>query len=200
MKLSNLIILVVSALFLCIGCSSSGPKTEYYSLFPSKNVNIFALSDKNISIGVGAVELPEYVDHPGIVSVNASNRVIVSGYNAWAGDLNENISRVLATNLSNVLEIDQVWAFPWDNRIKPDYQIRLVFEDFSGVRGDEVHVNVRWTLLDRSGKKALKMGKEKIEKPVKSGSYNDYVAALNDAINELAEIIASDLVDKLNPL
>src|SRR5690606_13274318 len=101
-------VLILALLSIALGsCSSSGPKTEYYSLFPSKNVNIVALSNKNISIGVGAVELPEYVDHPGIVSVSASNRVIVSGYNAWAGDLNENISRVLATNLSTVLEIDQ---------------------------------------------------------------------------------------------
>lgn len=181
------------------GCSSSGPKTEYYSLFPSANMNVFALSDKNISIGAGPVELPEYVEHPGIVSVSTSNRVIVSGYNAWAGDLNENIARVFATNLSKDLDIDQVWAFPWDNRIKPDYQIRLVFEDFSGVKGGEVQVLVRWTLLNKTGNKSLLAGKEKIQKTTQSGSYNDYVAALNEALNELSQQLAGTISTHFNP-
>lgn len=181
-----------------VSCSSSGPKTQYYSLFASKSQQTYAVDNKALSIGVGPIVLPEYIDHPGIVATTDSNRVIVSGYNTWAGDLKENMSRVLASNLSASLELDQVWAFPWDIRIKPNYKIRLAFEDFSGARGGEVNVVVVWTLLDKDGRTRLLVEKEKIVEVASSISYNDYVAALNDALNKLSEIIAIKVSTKIN--
>ena len=182
-----------------VSCSSSGPKTQFYSLFADKAPQVHALDNKSLSIGIGPVELPEYIEHPGIVSVTNSNRVIVSGFNAWAGDLKENISRVLASNLSTAFELDQVWAFPWNNRIKPDYKIRLVFEDFSGLKGGEVNVALRWSLLDQNGKTRLFMRKVHFTSVANSDSYNDYVSALNNALNLVSENIAVEVAAQLNP-
>ena len=187
---------------LLAACTSSGPKTAYYSLFPESNIVVnsdTSLNGSGLTFGVGPIVLPEYVDHPGIVSVNNSNRVTVSGYNAWAGDLQENISRVLASNLSARWDVDQVWAFPWDNRVRPFYQVRLVFEDFSGVRGGEVNIVARWTLLNAKGNTSLAVGVERIKTETTSAKYNDYVAALNTAVNELSQRIAEKVAKEVSP-
>lgn len=198
-KRMNKIICVLTLVLFIAGCGSSGPKTQYYSLFANKTTEVHEIRDKAISIGIGPIELPEYIDHPGIVSTTGSNRLIVSGYNAWAGDLKENISRVMASNLSAAFELDQVWAFPWNNRIKPDYRIRLVFEEYSGVKGGDIKVVVRWTLLNKTGKSRLLAEKESIVKTTQSNSYNDYVAALNSALDELSNSIAAKTAAQINP-
>jgi len=195
--MSKLITLLLIAIVFS-ACSSSGPKTQYYSMFANTRPESHVIRNSVLAIGIGPIDLPEYVDHPGIVSATDSNKVVVSGYNAWAGDLKENMSRVIASNLSAAFELDQIWAFPWNNRIKPDYKIRLIFEEFSGIRGGEVKVVLRWMLVNKDGKTRLLAEKETIIKNTGSSSYNDYVAALNSALNELSNLIAAKVAAEIN--
>jgi len=193
---------IVSCVLLlsCWSCSSSGPKTQYYSLFADRDIPAgleLKLESEGLQFGVGPIVLPEYVDHPGIVSLSGTNRLIVSGYNAWAGDLEENVSRVLASNLSAYWQLNEVWPFPWDTRNRPEYQIRLVFETFSGVKGGDIHLKARWTLLKKH--KAVLVGAEEIQSQANGEGYNHYVAALNAALNSLSGKIATNIVVYFNP-
>lgn len=196
----NKFALVLSLLLLLGACTSSGPKTQYYSLFADKQPAIHAINNKTLAFGVGPIEMPEYVDHSGIVSATGSNKLIVSGYNAWAGELKENMARVLTSNFSTAFELDHVWAFPWGAHNKPDYRLRFVFEDFSGVKGGEVRVLVRWSLTAKQSKQNVMVGKELVVKQTQSASYNDYVAALNTALNELSDIVAAKVAEEVNHL
>ncbi len=198
MKILRVIILLGIGVIL-VSCASSGPKTQYYTLFANTEISVHEIENKTLSLGVGPVVLPEYLEHPGIVSKTQSNRVTVSGYNAWAGDLKENLSRVIAINLSHALVLDHVWAFPWDGRIKPDYQVKLEFEEFSGIRGGAAQVNLRWSVHSRKGHKRLFYGRETIKVQATSNSYNDYVAALNKGLDQLSEKIAEAISLNLNP-
>lgn len=192
--LKSILVPVIAVLLLALhGCVSSGPKTQYYSLFPADDSVTHSDSNFNQLVGIGPIDLPEYINHPGIVSLTGTNRISVSGYSAWAGDLAENLSRVIASNLSSRLGAGSVSSFPWDNRVRPDRQIRITFQEFAGTRGGTVKLKAKWTMLDKSGSKVILAGAESLEEQASSSSYNDYVAALNRLVNKFSSQLGQEI-------
>ena len=61
-----------------------------------------ATSPSGLAIGIGPITLPKYLDRPQIVSSVEANSLDQANFDQWGGDLNDNITRVLATNLSNL--------------------------------------------------------------------------------------------------
>lgn len=183
------------AIIVSAGCASSGPQTTFYSLFaksysPSETTEI---SKPGFSLGVGPVVFPDYIDNPSIVSVTSGQRVRVSGYHAWSGDFNRAFTRVLADDISSLTNVDRVWGFPWDNRVRPEYQARVVVEEFSGIRGGEIVLNVKWTLLNKTADKVLLVGKERLTQSTATDSIGDYVVALNQLTNALSLVMAEKI-------
>ena len=75
--------------------SSCAPAKSYYLLTPEGP----APSGGGRGIGVGPVSLAAYLDRPNLVFREGSNRFAVAESHRWAGDLEDNISSVLAANL-----------------------------------------------------------------------------------------------------
>lgn len=185
-------------ILLTVSCTSSGPATSYYSLFASKSIERVHLNSSEISIGVGPILLPEYLENPAVVSLSRSQIVRVSGYHAWAGDLKDAMSRVIAQEVSTALSADKVWAFPWDNRVRPQYQIRIVFEEFSGIRGGQVSLRAKWSLLNQRGDTVLLFATEQFSSNTSSESVDTYVAELNQLLNQFSLRVAEESADYLN--
>ncbi len=175
----------------CVACSST-PSTQYYSLL-APNVDTFEVTEKLPAIGIGPIKLPERLDNIGIVSIQSGNQLQVGLFDVWAGDLEENITSVMADHLSQRLNHNAIWPFPWDNRHRPEWQLRIIFERFSGSLGESVTLQAKWTLLGDNGRKELITKKFITQKQTASASYNDYVSALNEALNELSDTIAKAL-------
>ncbi|WP_018013539.1 PqiC family protein [Teredinibacter turnerae] len=190
--------LVAGLLLSFSGCGVSGPKTQYYSLFPGVEANQETrLEGDDLSFGVGPIILPEYLQQTSIVSRNAGQQLTVSGVNAWGGDLNATLSRVLATNLSTLWQQDDVWAFPWDTRARPNYQIRIVFEDFSGVRGGKVTLKARWLLLGNKGKQQLAVGLQELSESTSSNSAEAYVSVLDNLLKRFSVNLSKQIKKEL---
>jgi len=173
-----------------VACSSSGPATRYYALSP---VSHSVSSDANASSAYGIVPiiLPEYLDTSSIVSRESSVALNLSGGHAWAESLDKGVNRVLAANLSHYLSAG-VASFPWDQRDRPEKQLRIVVESFEGKRGAQVTLSASWSLYDISEKSLLKKGRLSLEKS-SSDNYPDYVATLNALLNEFSEQLAQAL-------
>jgi uncharacterized lipoprotein YmbA len=187
-KLSLLVVLLALS-----GCSGLKYKTDYYTLIADRDARLEVGQPYSGSLGVGPVQLPEMLDHPGIVTRDNGQKLLIASYAVWAGDLNEAVTRVLADNLSHYLGSDQVWPFPWDNRVRPQQTIRVVFERFSGERGGEVELQAKWRLVSGSGEQEIFATKVQLQTEAENNSYNAYVAALNDLLNQLAKVIARDI-------
>lgn len=192
-------------LMVCVGllallnaCVSSGPATTYYSLFPHKAPPQVQLKNSDISLGVGPLTIPEYLDNPSIVSLTNSQRIRVAGYHAWAGDIKESMTRVLAANISASLQEKDVWAFPWDNRVRPRYQLRMVFDEFAGELGGEVELRARWTLLDLRSSEVLYLGSASFTENSLSDDMDGYVAVLNRLLNSFSSKVAGELAARMN--
>ncbi len=182
--------LVGVVLALVAACSGPAYKTDFFTLVADQDTEQRVAQPYRGSLGVGPVKLPELLDHPGVVSESGGQQIEVAPYAVWAGDLNAAVVRVLADNLSAYLGTDQVWPFPWDNRARPEQQIRVVFEKFSGERGGDVVLQAKWRLLSSNGGEELRAEKFSARISAADKSYEAYVAALNDLLNQLSEAIA----------
>lgn len=185
---------------LLINACTSIPETRYYTLVANTDAQALINTrpswlNNQDSIGIGPIVIPNNLENVSVVSTEDNNRLLINPYQLWAGNLKANINQVLADNLSTLLNIDGVWAFPWDNRNRPVQQVRIVFERFVGVRGQSVTLQAKWTLLNEYGKNEKQTTKTLITKNLASDSYLDYVQALNQALDELSVLIAQGLID-----
>lgn len=187
-------LLLVSLSIVLSACVGKGPKTQYYGLFASSDSAVIT-SDANThkSIGIGPVILPDYLDNPAIVTRTNTQQIRVSGYNAWAGDITNQMTRVITDNLSSTLQNDAVWGFPWDTRSRPDYQVRIVVEEFSGILGQDITLRFKWSVLHTKTQKLIKINRDELTVSSADSSYNSYVKALNTALNDWSQMLAKDL-------
>ena len=148
-------------------------------------------SNSGKTIGVGPVEIPSQLDRPQIVTLMGTNQLHLAEYERWAAPLKENISSVIAENLSSMLPNDQVYAFPWRN-VKPfQYQTIIRIQRFDVVPGKTVTLDARWFILEREGRRRLVERISQIRIPFSGKSYDDIVSAQSMALGELSREIAS---------
>lgn len=173
-----------------VACTGPTYKTDYYTLEADREATLLLDTAYTGSLGVGPVKLPDMLDHAGIVSRGEAQRVFIAPYDIWAGEIQETIVRVVADNLSMYLGTEEVWPFPWDNRARPERQIRIVLERFGGQRGGEVVLQAKWRLLSSDGSEALHSAKVHLQTEAANNSYNAYVSALNKLLNEFSAVLA----------
>ncbi|MEM7210008.1 MAG: PqiC family protein [Pseudomonadota bacterium] len=182
---------VLSALF--FSACATDPPTKYFALHADP---AFVAQDaasgkpsRSDSFGIGPVRLPGILQHPGIVTVKNGNQLLVSSFNVWAGNLEESIGAVLADNLSTLSANHRIWSHPWDSRNRPQHQIRIIIEEFSGSLGGEVSLRAKWVLLSDFGKQERQTNRIALQRSVATADYTAYVAAMNDLLSEFSHTL-----------
>jgi uncharacterized protein len=114
-------------------------------------------SPDGVAIGIGPITLPKYLDRPEIVTRVNGNSLSQANFDQWGGDLNDNITRVLAADLSNLLATDRVSLYPWKDGAPVEYQITLDINRFEQDADGSTVLNVFWSIVDPSSGKVLTM-------------------------------------------
>ncbi|UCF93534.1 MAG: membrane integrity-associated transporter subunit PqiC [Desulfobacterales bacterium] len=158
----------------------SSPPTRFFVLnslysFEKHLTPIANLPD--ITIGVGPIALPQYLDRPQIVTRDSQNEIQMAEFAQWAGPLKENFASVLAENLSILLATQRIESFPWNRALPIDYQIAVEVTRFEGVPGKNALLRARWTILDQDGKTVLIKRQSILNEP----TGDDQIAALVEA-------------------
>jgi len=104
---------IVSSAALCaiavlVAACASAPPSRFYTL--SRTATPGA-APATFSVVVGPVAIPAVVDLPQIVVSTGPNQVTLEEYNRWASPLANNISRVVAENLVDLLGTPRVSLF-----------------------------------------------------------------------------------------
>lgn len=193
MKQRMLKSLGLAASFLVGGCASSPPST-FYQLTPivGQQATTADRGDSPLVIGVGPVRMPEYLDRPQIVVREAPNRLVLNEVHRWGGSLQDNLLLVLTQNLSLLLGTDQVLIYPWDDPLRPDYQVRLELRRFDGTAGSDVELDARWSLTARESEPAAK-GRSLVREPVQGDGYSALVAAQSRALGRLSRDVEAEI-------
>lgn len=145
----------VVLLSLALGGCSNTPPTRFYVLSAMAD-RAAAVPGKGTAIGIGPVTLPQYLNRPQIVTRSGGNQLAVAEFDQWGGDLNDNVSRVLAANLSSLLETDRVSLYPWKDEAPIDYQVTIDVVSFEQDADGSSVLSAYWSVVDpRSGKAKL---------------------------------------------
>jgi len=187
-------LLVVLCVVLLASCAAQ-PPTHYYDLTSQAMASENAIST-DITLGIGPVTLPQLLDRPGIVSRHHSTGINVASYHVWAGELEPTFTRVLADSISTTLQHETIWASPWDNRFRPQYQLRLFVDRFSGELNGSVTLSLTWTLLADYGQQVISTHRYRAS--IESGQgYEGYVNALNQLLADFAGEVSLRLAEEL---
>ena len=149
MRFPPAFILLGLALLGLTGCPFNAP-TRLYVLTATTDKPT-STSPEGAAIGVGPITLPKYLDRPQIVTRVAANSLDQANLDQWGGDLNDNITRVVATNLSNLLATDRVSLYPWKDGAPVDFQVTMDISRFEQDKDGNAVLNVFWSIVNKDG-------------------------------------------------
>ena len=187
------IIFLSLALAGCLGGPS--PPTNFYMLSPlspSQAGTSAATADGRIRIGLATVVVPEYLNRNEIV-FNLDNTVYqLAEFNQWAEPLNDNMTRVLAENLTNLLREDSIDVFlASDSSIPADYRLEVDVLRLDGNLGSQAALVVQWALLEAEEDELILMRRSDYQEPAADNTYKGLVLAKSRTIETLSRDIAA---------
>lgn len=190
-------VLIASALLLISACASKTP-TQFYSLRVQPNQALEISLPASLRLGVGPISLPSELDRPGIVSEKNGSAIKIAAYQVWAGELHEMTATVLAGLMAEHTGLQQVYAAPWDTRFRPEYQLRVDVQRFSGELGGDVGLDAVWTLSGDAGKTLIHTERSTLRQRAENSSYLAYVHAMNALLSQLSALVANTLEDAVS--
>lgn len=182
------------------GCGTTTP-AKFYLLTPIAAPEASTSGGtSNLRLGLGPIDLPEYLQRPQIVTRMASTELRLAEDYRWAEPLEENFSRVLAENLSALLGSGRVHMFPWSPAQAIDYQVIVQVARFEADEGGKVSLVARWDIRGGNDRTLLASQRSDISVPVQSpGNYDSQVAASSTALAELSRAIAAAIKQQQRP-
>jgi len=180
------------------GCLGGGTqqRAKFYvlnSLYSSKAPTETETAQNDWVIGVGPVQLPQYVNRPQIVTRTSRNELEVADFARWGEPLGENFARVLAENISVLFSTDRVMVYPWKRSTQIDYQVVVDVTRFDGAVGGDVSMRARWTLLGDRGEKVFTKRNSRLSARTGAKTYEALVAAQSRMLVDLSREIAEEI-------
>jgi uncharacterized lipoprotein YmbA len=164
MRIPRTLLLAGIVLLAPAGCIGNNEPTRLYVLTATTDKPA-STSPTGIAVGIGPVTLPRYLDRPQIVTRVEANSLDQANFDQWGGDLTDNITRVLATNLSNLLATDRVSLFPWQDGAPVDYQVTLNISRFEQDKDGNAVLNVFWSIVNPKDGTVLLMRRSSYTQP-----------------------------------
>lgn len=173
-------------------CGTSQP-TKYYLLSAGAPDTARLPAQRELTIGVGPIILPPYLDRREMVSRSSSNELNVAIYHQWAEPLQENFSRVIGEDLGRRLATDRIVRLPLKRSLRKsvviDYQVAIAVRRFEKAPDGSVVLNARWTILDNDKHELLLRRSDYTQVPA-AEDYAAQAAAQSQVLGRLSEEIA----------
>ena len=189
-------LLVLFIVVLVVGCGGKSTPVEFYTLNSPGNMSQNPKTvdaAQTIAIGIGPVEIPEILDRPQIVTRTGPNKLKVDEFHRWAGPLQAEIAKVLAQNISLLLDTEQVIVYPWEAGFKPRYRVTVDIRSFEGQLGENVVLEAVWRVSDQEDQKVQIIKTSVIKEALSAPHYEALVAAKSKTITQLSREIAQEI-------
>lgn len=190
----NFIFLIASFVLIVsiYGCGTSA--SNFFILTPDNDYKPTNTSaESHISIGIGDVELPDYLRKPQIATYSKNNEITFDEYNRWAEPLDENIARILIENLSAMIPTDNIYLFMWPKEDPNIFQISISIDRFGLLSDSTVVLNTRWSISGSNKKSLLLTEKSEYQEKVVSLDYGHISSIMSNLIAKLSEDVASEV-------
>jgi len=177
----------------CLGGPSA--PTNFYmlsALSPTQAGTSAATAEGRTRIGLVTVVVPEYLNRNEIV-VNLDNTVYqLAEFNQWAEPLNDNLTRVLEENLTNLLRDELIDVFlASDSSIPSDYRLEVDVIRLDGNLGHQVTLVAQWALLEAEEDELILMRRSEYQEPAADNTYKGLVMAQSRTVERMSRDIAA---------
>ncbi len=183
--------IVLVALTFLVGCGQT-ETSRLYTLSSIAEVEPMTTASDRVSVGVGPVTLPQYLDRPQIVVRQSPNRLELSEFDRWAEPLSNTVPRVVSANLAHLLDTERVYVLPQIRRRQTDFDVALDISRFEPSTTGPASLVVRWEIFTDDDGPPVDEGKIVAERgSAVAGDYEAMAASLSALLAELSEVLAS---------
>lgn len=185
-----------------LGACATTPPSSFYSLSPLPRATGRAATPARdaLSLGLGPVAFPAFLDRPQIVSRTSANQLELDEFNRWGGTLQDDFVRVWGENLGQLLGSSRILVLPSEIRYPLDFRVSADVLACEGTPDGQAQLEVRWSVLDGENAQVL---------AVRQGSYRQrlappgdkeaLIAALSAALGDFSREVAATLRELPRP-
>ena len=177
---------------LALSCLGRSPTVSFYTMNSVSDRPTAEASD-GLAIGVGPVRVPRYLDRSEWVTRpgDSTSRLEIDDYRHWAGGFSSNVLSALGENLGAKLDTQRVVVYPAEAPFPLDYRVSVNFQAFEGIGGEALVLRARWVIRAGSAGGGPWSGQSTIRRRIGGAGSDALVAAHNEALDLLADAIAS---------
>jgi len=191
---------VVSGLMLLLGCSSGPPRSIYVLGGPENPIAIVTSDAGRPVVELKSVLLPDYLDTTDILLRGGQNELKISSTGRWGERLSVGVNRSLAQSIGK--RVPGVVVERSDTSRRPARTLLINISAFDIWPDGHCILTARWTILGEDGR-GLGAGERATVITTVTPSSNGFedaaiVQAMDGALGQLADHIASDLMRTLN--
>lgn len=189
-KLYKTLIIALSFPLILLGCGTT-PASKYY-LLSAQAPQI--PSGTSPSVGVGPIEIPEYLNRHAMIYNRDGNRLHIASFERWAEPLDGSILRVLRLNLASTLNTQDVQAFPWNKSSRPEYGVAVTILNLDA-NNESAELVVEWQLSRPQSEETLMRRIDKLQYDVPAETVNatEVAAAYSALFYQLSNKIAAEI-------
>ena len=144
-------------------------------------------------VGLGPIAFPSYLDQAQLVRRLDDERIAYAPADRWAGPLRNQFERALALRLMGALDTDDVPTFPWWPGRRIDASVQLTLLAFESDSSGMARLDALWKVKGGTREEVAESGQASIREPIAPGGAEAAVAALDRALEQLAQAIAADV-------
>jgi len=178
-------------------CAGSVP-TRFYILTPLEDAGREVqgtASSPRVTIGIGPVMFPAYLDRQQIVTRVSANELHLAGLDEWAEPLKDNFTRVLVENLGHLLPADSFTIFPFRGPDRVNWQVAVEVVRLDGDLGGDALLLARWTIHEKGDNKLLLTKKSRFSQSASGPGYGALAAAYSRIVEAFSREMAGAIQD-----
>ena len=189
-------IALTALVVLSAGCSVLPPQedhTRYFVLMPSSRSSSAApesaATARELSIGLGPITLPRYLQRSEVITRLNDNEFSASDNDRWGEPLEASVARVLTQDLNSDLPNSQIVPFPWSKKTVLDYKISVEFSRLERTADGKTVVQALWSV--RTGNDKQLVQKTTTAVGSAGNDQSSASAALSQGIGQVSREIAN---------
>jgi len=183
---------------LAAGCAGPSPRSNYYLLnaLPEQEAGQAAsAAAEGLSIGIGPVSFPDYLDRQQIVIRTGPNEVSFSEFDRWAEPLKNNFMRVFREDLVDRLRTDNIFIYPWLPDVVFEFQVSVAVTRFEARQGDGTSLDVQWMILRAHDREVVMSRKSSYTVDLDGSDYKTIVAAQSRTVADFSREVAAAVTE-----
>ncbi len=184
------LIITLSLPFAIVGCGTT-PASTFYLL--NAEASPFP-SGSSPSLGVGPIEIPQYLNRNAIVYSREENRLHIAAFERWAEPLDNGIGRVLSLNLASLLDTKDVQSYPWTKSNTPTYAVEVTVLSLDA-NDKSATLVAQWHLYKAKNRETVMRRVTKLDEALTTSpvSVGDIAPAYSRLLLQLSEVIAKEI-------